>query len=290
MKARRVTGLSDRSIVWLFISPTILLLLAINIFPLIWAIRLSFTGFMANLPHPASFIGIDNYVDILTDEDVWQHFQSTAHFVFWTIALQVLVGLGLALLDQPEVSRSQLLDDRDPVADDAVACRGRQLLDLAAAAADRTLQLFHRLFHRLGAELVHDDRQRRSGALDNRNGQHLDVDALRDADLPGRAALHSRLYLRSSGDRSRVELASVLVDHVADGHAISHARGAVSGDPVVRDVRPGQSPDFRRPGIDDRARIDHTEARGVREMGHRLRVGARRHPVRHGVSGPPTSM
>jgi multiple sugar transport system permease protein len=79
-RARRVTGSSDRSIVWLFIAPTMLLLLAINIFPLIWAIRLSFTGFMANLPNPAGFIGVDNYVDILTDEDVWEHFQATAHF------------------------------------------------------------------------------------------------------------------------------------------------------------------------------------------------------------------
>jgi multiple sugar transport system permease protein len=96
--ARPARGLSDRSIAWLFILPTMALLLAINIFPLIWAIRLSFTGFMANLPAPAGFIGIDNYVDILTDEDVWTNFQITAHFVFWTIALQVVIGLGLALL------------------------------------------------------------------------------------------------------------------------------------------------------------------------------------------------
>jgi multiple sugar transport system permease protein len=82
----------------LFIAPTMFLLLAINIFPLIWAIRLSFTGFMANLPRPLGFIGIDNYVDILTDEDIWTNFQVTAHFVFWTIALQVLIGLALALL------------------------------------------------------------------------------------------------------------------------------------------------------------------------------------------------
>ena len=49
--AARVRGLSDRSIAWLFIAPTIALLLAINIFPLIWAIRLSFTSFMSNLPY-----------------------------------------------------------------------------------------------------------------------------------------------------------------------------------------------------------------------------------------------
>ena len=36
--ARRIRGLSDRALAWLFIAPTIVLLLAINIFPLIWTI------------------------------------------------------------------------------------------------------------------------------------------------------------------------------------------------------------------------------------------------------------
>ncbi len=94
----RVRGLSDRGVAWLFIAPTIALLLAINIFPLIWAIRLSFTSFMSNMPFPMRFNGIGNYVDILTDEDVWQRFQVTARFVVSTIALQVAIGLGLALL------------------------------------------------------------------------------------------------------------------------------------------------------------------------------------------------
>jgi multiple sugar transport system permease protein len=39
--AQRMRGLSDRAIAWLFIAPTMLLLLAINIFPLIWTVRLS---------------------------------------------------------------------------------------------------------------------------------------------------------------------------------------------------------------------------------------------------------
>src|ERR1700687_4668326 len=94
--AARLRGLSDRGIAWFFITPTIVLLLAINVFPLIWAIRLSFTSFMSNLPRPMRFIGLENYSDILTDDDVWEHLQVTAHFVVSTIALQVLIGLGLA--------------------------------------------------------------------------------------------------------------------------------------------------------------------------------------------------
>jgi multiple sugar transport system permease protein len=92
-------GLSDRTVAWLFIAPTILLLLAINIFPLLWAVRLSFTNFKSNLGHlPIKFVGLANYANILGDEDVWQSMQVTAHFVVFSIAFQVLIGFGLALL------------------------------------------------------------------------------------------------------------------------------------------------------------------------------------------------
>ena len=92
-------GLSDRSIAWIFIGPTMLLLLAINIFPLIWTVKLSFTNFRANRPNASIVdVGIDNYVSVLTDPDVWAAMQTTAHFVFWTILLQTLIGFALAYL------------------------------------------------------------------------------------------------------------------------------------------------------------------------------------------------
>ena len=47
---RHLAGLSDRAVAWLFITPTIVLLLAINIFPLIWTVYLSFTNYRANRP------------------------------------------------------------------------------------------------------------------------------------------------------------------------------------------------------------------------------------------------
>jgi multiple sugar transport system permease protein len=97
--ARRVQGLSDRTIAWLFVGPTILLLLAINIFPLIWTIRLSFTNFRANRPNEeVEWVGLRNYERILTDEDVWLNMQATAHFLFWTLLFQVVIGFTLAWL------------------------------------------------------------------------------------------------------------------------------------------------------------------------------------------------
>jgi multiple sugar transport system permease protein len=96
--AQSLRGLGDRAIAWLFITPTIVLLLAINIFPLFWTIYLSFTNFKANRSAPIRFIGTEYYSDILSDPDVWHSMQVTAHFVFWTILLETVIGFALAWL------------------------------------------------------------------------------------------------------------------------------------------------------------------------------------------------
>ena len=97
--AHRIRGLSERTIAWLFVAPTIFLLLAVNIFPLIWTIRLSLTNFRTNRPNNAvEFVGIENYRKILTNADTWASLQATAHFLIWTIVLQVLIGFTLAYL------------------------------------------------------------------------------------------------------------------------------------------------------------------------------------------------
>ena len=97
--ARRIRGLSDRAIAWIFVAPTIFLLLAVNIFPLIWTVRLSFTDFRVNRPgREVEWVGLQNYERILSDPDIWATMQATAHFLIWTIVLQVLIGFALAFL------------------------------------------------------------------------------------------------------------------------------------------------------------------------------------------------
>lgn len=97
--AARVRGLSDRAVAWIFIAPTLLLLLAINIFPLLWTVYLSFTNYRANQPgREVEWVGTRNYERLLGSEDIWGYLQATAHFVVWTMVLQVLIGFGLALL------------------------------------------------------------------------------------------------------------------------------------------------------------------------------------------------
>jgi multiple sugar transport system permease protein len=95
----RGRGLSDRTIAWLFIGPTIALLLAINIFPLIWTVRLSFSNYRANKPNaPLRWLGFDHYTDLLTDPEIWHGMQVTARFVVATVVIETILGFALAYL------------------------------------------------------------------------------------------------------------------------------------------------------------------------------------------------
>jgi multiple sugar transport system permease protein len=94
--ARR--GLSDLSIRNLFIIPTIVFLIVFNIFPLIYSLGYSFTDFRASVNQPASFVGLQNYRELLSDPYVWNNFTITAKYVLVSVGGQVLVGFGVALL------------------------------------------------------------------------------------------------------------------------------------------------------------------------------------------------
>ena len=107
---KNARGLSDKAVAWIFITPTILLLLAINIYPLFYAISMSFTNFYANkVGKEIKWIGLKNYVKILGKEAIWERMQITANFMFWTLLLQALIGLGLAILLNRKFKGNELL-------------------------------------------------------------------------------------------------------------------------------------------------------------------------------------
>jgi len=99
--ARR--GLSDISIRNLFIIPTIAFLIVFNVFPLAYSLGYSFTDFRASTNAAASFVGLQNYRDLLHDEHVWNNFTVTAKYVLLSVGGQVLVGFGVAMLLNREI-------------------------------------------------------------------------------------------------------------------------------------------------------------------------------------------
>jgi multiple sugar transport system permease protein len=96
-------GLSDIKIRNLFIIPTILFLIVFNIFPLIYSLGYSFTDFRASTNAPATFVGLQNYRELLNDPFIWANFAITAKYVIVSVTGQVVVGFGTAMLLNREI-------------------------------------------------------------------------------------------------------------------------------------------------------------------------------------------
>ncbi len=96
----RFRWLTDRWIAVSFLTPTMLLLLFITIFPLLWSLYLSFTKWsvIQDAGKAPIWIGTANYLEMLTSARAWQRFVVTGQFVIPTVLIELLLGFGVALL------------------------------------------------------------------------------------------------------------------------------------------------------------------------------------------------
>jgi multiple sugar transport system permease protein len=96
--ARRLRWLGDRGLAGLFVSPALALLLFLSVFPLLWALYLSFTDYSATRDVPAQWTGLGNYIDILTSSAVHERALTTLLYVVGAVALQTVLGFTIAYL------------------------------------------------------------------------------------------------------------------------------------------------------------------------------------------------
>ena len=101
--------LSDRSIVNLFVWPALLLLIAMNVFPLFYSLYLGFTDYSAITRQQPQWVAFENFSRILNDELLWKYFATTGRFALLSVGLQTLVGFGLAMLVNHKFKGSGLL-------------------------------------------------------------------------------------------------------------------------------------------------------------------------------------
>jgi multiple sugar transport system permease protein len=101
--------MSDRRIIMWFIMPTLILLIVMNIFPLIYSLYLSFTNYSVIADKAPEWIGIQNYQNILSDQRFWTNFATTGRYALLSVALQTIIGFGLALLLRNKFKGSGLI-------------------------------------------------------------------------------------------------------------------------------------------------------------------------------------
>jgi multiple sugar transport system permease protein len=82
---------------WLLVLPTMILIIGLSIYPLIYSLWLAFHQWDLQTPdHP--LVWFDNFSAALRDERLWAALKNTGIIVFIGVALEFLLGLGLALL------------------------------------------------------------------------------------------------------------------------------------------------------------------------------------------------
>src|SRR5215203_2387785 len=94
--AARFRFLTDRWLAGLFIAPALALLVFLSIWPLIRLIWLSFTDFSVTRDVPASFLGLDNYIDVISSPVTQKRALTTMIFVLGAIAMQTALGFTIA--------------------------------------------------------------------------------------------------------------------------------------------------------------------------------------------------
>ncbi len=81
---------------WLLFAPTIIYLVILTIFPLIYSLGVSL--FQVTLGRPATFIGLSNYREILIDPAFWHAAAVTGVITIAAVTLEVVLGVVIGLI------------------------------------------------------------------------------------------------------------------------------------------------------------------------------------------------
>lgn len=90
-------GLKRRLAPYGFVSPTVILMFVLMLVPIVMVIGYSFMNNVIMTKHP-KFVGLDNYVTILTDSVFHTALANTLIFTFASVAAHIVLGLLFAML------------------------------------------------------------------------------------------------------------------------------------------------------------------------------------------------
>src|SRR4051794_23799427 len=99
-RVQRSKGLQERQLARLMVAPSMLLIAVVAAWPVIYAIWLSLHEYsvrQAGLSRWAGPIGLRNYSSALHNHEWWASLAHTLIFTVSSVALETLIGLGMAL-------------------------------------------------------------------------------------------------------------------------------------------------------------------------------------------------
>ena len=89
---------SERRLAFLLVAPATLLMLAVTAYPIGYAVWLSLQRNNFAVPDDTAFVGLNNYVTVLTDRYWWTALAATLGITVVSVSLEFVLGLALALV------------------------------------------------------------------------------------------------------------------------------------------------------------------------------------------------
>jgi trehalose/maltose transport system permease protein len=85
----------EKRLAYILVAPAILLILAIAVFPTLYAIWLSFQEVIIN--QSSTFVGLQNYIEMLKDPEFHSAILNTTVFTVLSVGVEVVAGMAIAL-------------------------------------------------------------------------------------------------------------------------------------------------------------------------------------------------
>lgn len=89
---------SERRLAFLLIAPAVILMLAVTGYPIIYSVWLSLQRYNLATPDDTEFVGLQNYVTVLTDGYWWSALVVTLGITVVSVAIEFVLGMALALV------------------------------------------------------------------------------------------------------------------------------------------------------------------------------------------------
>jgi trehalose/maltose transport system permease protein len=89
---------AERRLAYKLVAPAVIAMLVVTGYPIGYAIYLSLQKFDLRFPDDKEFVGLSNYVDVLTSSTWWTDVFNTMVITVFSVAIELVLGMAIALV------------------------------------------------------------------------------------------------------------------------------------------------------------------------------------------------
>jgi multiple sugar transport system permease protein len=90
---------AERRLAWMLCAPAVAIMALVAVYPIVYAIWLSFQRYDLRFPQDKAWVGVDNYTTILSSTALWwQAFGVTVLITVVSVAIELVLGMAVAIV------------------------------------------------------------------------------------------------------------------------------------------------------------------------------------------------